>query len=316
MADEKNVTDEAVDSDDFGEDEPTRDFVPDVLAHALIVPDPGVADEPTPTSVVDEWAFSDDEHRFDDDDELHDRISSMPGLSEDAEGPSMTTLRPSAVTLRPKQMQRPSREPWLVAAAAVLALGAGAWLSMSDGTPDAATAATPAAVAPAEAEPVDAKADAKPQSQQGVRLRTSAKDVMATVAGEAWGPLPVSLSHLSPGTHRIRFEAAGYHTLEREVVVQGGRMIDLDVTLEPKPVQVVLEVEPPSAHVLVSESGNLADGRRFPGPWPRILELEPGSYTFVAFRSGFGNVQRKVDIEPGPKAAAVRFELSQEDVYE
>ena len=117
------------DRDDFDRDEPTQDFVPDMLAHALIVPDPGVVEEPTPTSVVDEWAFSDDEHRFDDDEDLHERISSMPGLGDDAEGPSMTTLRPSAVTLRPKQIERRSREPWLLAAVAMLAIGGGVWLT-------------------------------------------------------------------------------------------------------------------------------------------------------------------------------------------
>ncbi|HHH28497.1 MAG TPA: PEGA domain-containing protein, partial [Polyangiaceae bacterium] len=141
-------------------------------------------------------------------------------------------------------------------------------------------------------------------------------DVMATVEGESWGPLPVSLSHLPPGTHRIRFEAPGYHTLEREIAVREGQMIDIDVALEPKPVQVVLEVDPPNAFVLLSEAGNLAEGRRFPGPWPRILEVEPGTYTFVAFRAGFGTLQRKVEIEPGPKASAVRFELPENDFYE
>ena len=43
----------------------------------------------------------------------------------------------------------------------------------------------------------ETKADAKPEpaaeSRQGVRLRTSVKDAMATVEGESWGPLPVSL---------------------------------------------------------------------------------------------------------------------------
>lgn len=315
MADEKNAPDDLHAHDDFDGDEPTGD-IPDLLAHALIVPDPGVVEEPTPTSVVDEWAFSDDEHRLDDDDELTDRISSMPGLGDDTEGPSMTTLRPSAVTLRPKQIERRSREPWLLAAA-VVALGAGAWLTLGRGaaTPPAAQAASEAIEADVADAAEVARAD-EGASRQGVRLRTSSDGVMAIVEGESWGPLPVSLSHLAPGAHRIRFEAPGYHTLEREVVVEEGRTVDLDVALEPKPVQVVLEVEPPNAFVLLSDSGNLGDGRRFPGPWPRILELEPGTYTFVAFRAGFGTLQRQVEIEPGPKASAVRFELPAEDVYE
>lgn len=303
------------DRDDFDRDEPTQDFIPEMLAHALIVPDPGVVEEPTPTSVVDEWAFSDDEHRFDDDDELHERISSMPGLGEDAEGPSMTTLRPSAVTLRPKQIERTSREPWLLAAVAMLAVGAGVWLTTGNDGADEASAAVQDRSEGVGAEAAAADAD-EPASLQGVVLRTSADGVMATVEGKSWGPLPVSLSHLSPGTHRIRFEAPGYHAVERDVLVRAGEMADLDVVLDPKPVQVVLEVEPPNAFVLLSDSGNLGDGRRFPGPWPRIIELEPGNYTFVAFRAGFGTLQRNVDIEPGPKASAVRFELPTEDVYE
>ncbi len=299
---------------EFDQDEPTQDFVPDMLAHALIVPDPGVVEEPTPTSVVDEWAFSDDEHRFDDDEELHERISSMPGLGDDAEGPSMTTLRPSAVTLRPKQIERRSREPWLLAAVAMLAIGGGVWLTAGGpraSVPEPAAASNEEPSAEEDAEPSE-----QPDLQQGVVLRTSADGVMATVAGKAWGPLPVTLSHLPPGTHRIRFEAPGFHDLEREVVVRAGEMIDLDVALDPEPVQVVLEVEPPSAFVLLSDSGNLGEGRRFPGPWPRIIELDPGRYTFVAFRAGFGTLQRTVDVEPGPKASAVRFELPPEDVYE
>ena len=205
------------DRDDFDRDEPTQDFIPEMLAHALIVPDPGVVEEPTPTSVVDEWAFSDDEHRFDDDDELHERISSMPGLGEDAEGPSMTTLRPSAVTLRPKQIERTSREPWLLAAVAMLAVGAGVWLTTGNDGADEASAAVQDRSEGVGAEAAAADAD-EPASLQGVVLRTSADGVMATVEGKSWGPLPVSLSHLSPGTHRIRFEAPGYHAVERDAI--------------------------------------------------------------------------------------------------
>jgi PEGA domain len=297
--------------------------IPEMLAHAIVVADEDQASSEA-DSPVDQWAFpelaeiaappAEDQSVVDDwalaaEDGLS-RIDG-PDLAEDLELHPVSTLRPSAITLRP-----PRKEPASTSRFAPLALFAAAAVGVlvwTQSGPDSAAAAPAPIEAPA-AKPAPAEPAPAPVMARGMRLNTTIEGVKVIVGGETWGPLPVSLSHLGPGTHSLRFEAPGYETSTREVTIADA-VVELDVTLDPKPVPLILEVQPPNAFIMITDSGRL-DGARYTGPWPRQIDIAPGAYQIVAFRAGYAMVQRHITVKPGDKANAVRFELAREDLYE
>ena len=77
-------------------------------------------------------------------------------------------------------------------------------------------------------------------------------DVKATVvdgpidrAGTADKDGIVRLSSVRPGTYRLRFEAKGFITFEREVAVRAGVPAEIEVTLNPAPAPPALPPPPP-----------------------------------------------------------------------
>jgi hypothetical protein len=52
----------------------------------------------------------------------------------------------------------------------------------------------------------------------------------------------------------------------------------------------------PSASVLLGKAGRHPE--QLPGPWPRVLELEPGTYVLMAMRSGRAAFVRTLDLTP------------------
>jgi mannose-6-phosphate isomerase-like protein (cupin superfamily) len=55
----------------------------------------------------------------------------------------------------------------------------------------------------------------------------------------------LTLDGLRPGTYRLRFEAAGFITLERDVIVKAGPAAEVDVALDPAPMKPVEPPPPP-----------------------------------------------------------------------
>ncbi|MDQ3211046.1 MAG: cupin domain-containing protein [Acidobacteriota bacterium] len=69
----------------------------------------------------------------------------------------------------------------------------------------------------------------------------------------------IAFENLPTGTYRLRFERAGFVTLEREVIARGGAPIDVRVTLTPAP-------EPPEAPAPPAEAPPAAASAAAPSP--------------------------------------------------
>ncbi|MCA9625312.1 MAG: FAD-binding oxidoreductase, partial [Myxococcales bacterium] len=177
-----------------------RVSIPDVLAHAIVLPDapeskpatadrgalpegdspvdtwafPELASVPPPArdnSVVDEWAHGEEE-----DEATAAWRKSMPSLTDDvdAEEPSLATLRPSAVTLRPVAMQRRTSRGLLVAGLGIAAAAAVVGI---------ATTRTPTAPTSAVAAPgLDV---AVPELPQGITVRANPAGATFALAAAA-----------------------------------------------------------------------------------------------------------------------------------
>ncbi len=66
-----------------------------------------------------------------------------------------------------------------------------------------------------------------------LHLRVQPKDATVYVDGEFRGDVPqADHLRLDPGPHKVELARPGYRTLEREVTVEAGRTVDLDVELE------------------------------------------------------------------------------------
>ena len=79
-------------------------------------------------------------------------------------------------------------------------------------------------------------------------------------------------------------------------------------------VTLILDVSPRNAYVMFAQKGVPGD-KRFAGPWPRHLKLEPGEYQLVIFRAGFKTVQRIMKLEPDQDTSALRVQLKADDIY-
>lgn len=284
---------------------PSRPSIPDILAAAIVIAEP--------SSPVDAWARGEVAGRVqgeDDDIELAIPPAEPSGYEvafdeETEDGPA--TLRPSAVSLPAYAPPRRSRGRWAVLAGSVAALGVLAWRLAAPGAAEVVTAG----IAPPMSAPPPAGAT---ESETGtLTLSVSTEGAQVSIDGAPRDVrAPVALP---PGPHTVRIEAPGYQAVEREVTIEPGASLALgEITLVGQLQPVIVEVEPKSAYVMVTRSGELT-GRRYAAPWPRTIELEPGHYTVVAFRNGLETVLRPLEVRAGGDPVAVRIRLPKEDIY-
>jgi hypothetical protein len=304
----------------------SRPSIPDVLAAAIVFVEP--------SSPVDAWARGEDLPPADDHDDfreiLHAREAERPPDESSADllaerdaphvesappeidtteidsdedgGPA--TLRPSEVSFHKASRRRPM---WWAAVVPVAAVGGLlAWKLAPESAPEMALRGLSEGVAA----PVIQEA---PRSGS-LSLTVSAEGAQIMVDGEPRdGTRAIDLA---PGTHALRVEAPGYHPHERRITVEAGATAALgEIVLEAMVHRVIIEVDPTSAYVMITRSGELS-GRRYAAPWPRIVEVEPGHYTVVAFRNGLETVLRPVEVRPGSDPVAVRIRLPSKDIYD
>lgn len=285
--------------------EPSRPSIPELLAPAIVMAEP--------SSPVDAWARGG--HDGDERDDVREpskppwapaahpetkvalvEAPSSPGPEEGIDGPS--TLR-SVVSVPTGAKRKARGSRWLLAGL-VVAGAAGIWRFR------------PPAEAPQRLDAglgeVAVNVPAVPTTgtiilavgTEGARLFIDGREVGAAA----------SVRHaLPPGKHRLVVKAPGHLPLEREIAIEAGEVLTLEeLVLTPERRRLVIEVEPESAYVMISRGGEL-EGRRYAAPWPRILEVEPGKYTIVAFRQGLKTVLRPVDIPSDREQVAVRIRL-------
>jgi cytoskeletal protein RodZ len=100
-----------------------------------------------------------------------------------------------------------------------------------------ATAARPAAVAPADPPVIARPADERTPAPVATELvvATEPEGARVTVDGIGWGVTPVTIRHLPPGSKRIRVSKDGYATTERVVSVVDGQRQTTDIPLTTEP---------------------------------------------------------------------------------
>jgi PEGA domain len=291
---------ELIIEDDEDDWTPTRDMFVDALLGDLDLPEPPPS---TPELLAGALVYADDDldlpgYRFPEPDATQGEELDVARI--EAPPPS---LRPISRTSIPPY-EPPRRSGWWIAAAAVVLSVVGAWqLAALRRGAEAQLADT--SVAPAAA-----------QVRQIVNATSGMHGVSMRVDGEPRGVLPLSVDDLEPGEHTFRFEAPGYVPLERHVTLVRGESVDLeDIVLEQKPAKVHVELSPSNAFLLVGKPG-AGEGKRYAGPWPRIVEIAPGQYDVMAFRGGYRSAAMRIDVKPGSRVETVRIDLSRDDIYE
>lgn len=133
--------------------------------------------------------------------------------------------------------------------------------------------------------------------------------VELVVDGVRRGTLPVRVTGLSPGSHRVRFEGDRYEASERTVEVSAGQVRDLGApSLRVVRGLVTVEVATPGARVvLVRERDGARKALR--GPFPMRIEIEGNErWKVVATRRGARTFEAGVDFSDGRAVKSVRVE--------
>jgi hypothetical protein len=160
----------------------------------------------------------------------------------------------------------------------------------------------PAAAAPPAAPPSGGTELVASSVTPGVRAR---------IDGADRGPLPLRVSDLSPGKHRVRFEADRFEPLERIVQVDAGRVLDLgEVKLRLLKGRARLELGEPGAVVTVQRAdGGKPDIVR--GPWPASLDLDAGhTWRIVARKPGYRDFSEEVSFSDAVTEKTIAIALA------
>ncbi len=146
---------------------------------------------------------------------------------------------------------------------------------------------------------------------QGVRAKSSQSEVEIFIDGDRRGELPIELTDLTPGQHRVIFSASDrYISLEQVVEIEPGVVLDLgSIELTLLRGVLTLEVRTPRTRVLMGTKGQRSSQKDIHGPWPRELELEPGHYDVIGAKDGFHPVAYSVTVDDAHPAPHVVIDL-------
>jgi eukaryotic-like serine/threonine-protein kinase len=242
---------------------------------------------------------------------------------DDEPGEATVAGRGAEIALAPPA-ETPSRTPILIAAAAVAVAGIAAYLYLSRGRtesppvqppaaetrstaiefpepqlgkePGRETAASkpppapPKAEAPAPAVPADAAPPAAATAKHRVQF-SSIPVATLFVDGKQIGPsIPAKTIELAEGTHRVRFEADGLETYQREFKV--GAKETNRVAYQFPVGYLVIKADPQWAGAAVIIGG------KYKGSLPQAskLRLPKGSYSVTLHREGFQPVTQQITV--------------------
>ncbi len=146
---------------------------------------------------------------------------------------------------------------------------------------------------------------------QGVRAKSSQSEVEIFIDGDRRGELPIELTDLTPGQHRVLLSASDrYISLEQVVEIEPGVVLDLgSIELTLLRGVLTLEVRTPRTRVLMGTKGQRSSQKDIRGPWPRELELEPGHYDVIGAKDGFHPVAYSVTVDDAHPAPHVVIDL-------
>jgi len=167
--------------------------------------------------------------------------------------------------------------PWVVAAAALLALSAEV-VALRRGGP------LPVAVS-----------RRVPAAPEGLRIETRPPGASVWMDGRPAGETPLSIKDLRPGTHQLRLSLEGHAPSELIFEVpEGTSAVPLSFIMPPLLAPAEIHSEPEAATVMVDN--------KVIGLTPiQKLSLNPGSHEIRIERTGFLPAVKKVEAHPGVK---------------
>ncbi len=123
------------------------------------------------------------------------------------------------------------------------------------------------------------------------------------VDGMDMGDSPIPPLSLRAGVHRIRVGRPGHYDAVRTVDLQGGRRLEVEIHLEPKPVErpapAVAEPVPLELNVAPAGARVRVDGELVGLAPVKALALKPGRHLVEVDKAGFLPEKREVEVEPG-----------------
>lgn len=122
-----------------------------------------------------------------------------------------------------------------------------------------------------------------------ILVNTQVSGATASIDGQA-GDAPL-VRKVKPGQHKVRVEAPGYFPVEQTVTAVEGRLLPVEIELEPMPAQVQLDTN--GAEVTI-------DGRPYRGAFSRI-QLPAGKHFISVQRRGHRPWSREIVVERGQK---------------
>lgn len=195
-------------------------------------------------------------------------------------------------------------DPLLFVAAALLALGAGAFISCR-GREEAPTPveAAPVEEAPPVEEPEPVRTPpppAPPPPTTGVLQITGTAGARVVLGGRALGTVPDAWEDIEAGQYPILVEKEGFHPLEVTITIRPGRVRSLAAELTEMLGSIVLESDVAGAIVFLD--------RAFKGNTPlTIADLSPGEYTLTVSAEGHEVVNRRIEVGRAPVPVRIDF---------
>lgn len=136
---------------------------------------------------------------------------------------------------------------------------------------------------------------APPQRTEVTQLMVSSqtKGVRAAIGDDKFMEVPL-IREVAPGTHVIRVKGEGYFPREVEGVAVEGRLVVVEVNLEPRPARLTLRG---------TRGAELAIDGRHVGEVPRTVEVPAGRHVVTVTRRGHYPMSREVQLERGQEVA-------------
>ncbi|MDE2972394.1 MAG: PEGA domain-containing protein [Acidobacteriota bacterium] len=161
----------------------------------------------------------------------------------------------------------------------------------------------PVEEAPSAPEPEPARPappPAPPPPITGALQVEGTEGASVSLGGRVLGTVPGAWEELEAGEYPIRVEKEGFHPLEVNITIRGGRTRSLAADLIEMLGSITVESDVAGANVFLN--------RNFKGNTPvTIADLQPGEYNLTVAVEGRDVVSRKVEV--GRRAVPVRVEF-------
>ena len=129
-------------------------------------------------------------------------------------------------------------------------------------------------------------------------IRTEPLEANIYLDGNFAGKSPYDGKALPPGTHKIRVLKEGYETLEKDVTVKPGEIVELPVELALMEGELVVITQPSLAKIYIN--GKFVRNNLYVGK-----DLRPGLYSVQVVKDGYEPWKKDIRVEAGKKIEVV-----------